>query len=1543
MAQNALLKKIIFSLLFLLLSLCVFSESSFYWESPRSLTSVDSRFPVAVSDGNTPAVFFEEVEKAHVWIDIITRDEKKEWTQPRRIAGPFSYSGDVPDLFSAAMSPDGTIALAVLMSAQSVGVYLSRDGGGHFELHELPRQTLPVVGPRIFSTANGGFRLFTALGENDSFTLLTAGSSDGASWSSFEEFAPAKGMTNPFAPYLVPYGGKDYVVFQAYHTTGAVARFSHQLYSTYTSGSQNQWTSPQLITDQRSLPAKTVNPYTSYHNQRPSLAVCNDSLYVAWERTFYTSESSRIWAMQLQNDGQPLASAEELTSEGNARRPQFFVFDGAIHLVWFDNRRGTDSVYMARKNGFLWEESKLVTPKNPATFSYPLVTASSSELSFIWQQALDRKKGYRIDVLETDRTVARPVISPRNFTEGKASSSEKVSARVKLPSDSSGIAGYSWLWTDDPAAEPPKTFMCLPDELNLSGIAAKDGTWYFKVRATDYAGNWSEPAVLAYTRDTMPPLAPLILSQQTDRFGFLESNTFSIDWKQNPDDTDDIAGYSWTLTHVASFEKAITQTPLHPVTLSDEEVFRRLNAVLARYPDAAYKAPLPPRYIQGKNTSASYKNRSNGLYTFSVCAIDSVGNIGPASTVTLLLNKYVPSTFITSVNAKSDRFGLTELSLLGGGFTYDGTVRNVYIDRDGKAPYDREFDSDAFTVRSDERITGLHFEGLDAGNYKIGLLHPDRGLYFSKNILKVNDYGTVKIERPFTYEVDWKPLSKSYSHHIQTGTLLVWGLFALALLGFFASLRGMFLTARDVVAVRSEVRALLTGGTMPQEKRKQTEHAVKRSGSLKYKLVGFTTVLVLMIIALVSIPLGFFMSRTQERTLAEGLQERIQVLMEGIASGAKAYLPGGNVMELSYLPSQTKAIDEASYATVIGFPANESNTNLDYIWASNDEDILQKIDTQTLLAGISRLTDERLAPIMELCSSLRKNIFAEVGELSGRIIALNAEGANLSRRTDTLAVRRRDEIGLVTEDLQKTLNEVLTRFSRESSGAIPAFDPHVLDPENTDYLFYMPVLYRPRSGQDYVHGVVLVQISTLNLIEAADAARHTIMLISAIVAVGAIILGSIGSLIMASIFIRPIRRLVAHVEMIGETQDKEKLAGKEIRVTSRDEIGLLGETVNEMTRSLVKAAQDEHLLMDGQVVQRTFLPLSASANGAKETTSALIEKHVRFFGYYEGASGVSGDYFDYKKLDDRWYVIIKSDASGHGVPAALIMTVVATIFRKYFEQWSYKSNGVALNKLVVQINDFIESLGLKGKFATLMICLFDTEKGDVYMCNAGDNIIHYYDVSEQKQKLVSLAQTPAAGPLPSFMVDMKGGFKVEKLHLDKGDVLFLYTDGIEEATRKFRNADFLPLACSEGPEGSEHGNHKSGEESEQLTPERIDAIVEAVFAKGRYRLEKYHNPIADEELIFDFSDCEGTVDDAILALISVEKVFRFYKEENALESDLVRVDRKIDAFLQRHFNRYDYYCSRQRDTGDLNYVYYTHLKEDEQLDDLTLVAVRYLG
>ena len=53
---------------------------------------------------------------------------------------------------------------------------------------------------------------------------------------------------------------------------------------------------------------------------------------------------------------------------------------------------------------------------------------------------------------------------------------------------------------------------------------------------------------------------------------------------------------------------------------------------------------------------------------------------------------------------------------------------------------------------------------------------------------------------------------------------------------------------------------------------------------------------------------------------------------------------------------------------------------------------------------------------------------------------------------------------------------------------------------------------------------------------------------------------------------------------------------------------------------------------------------------------------MEIFGYYEGAKGVSGDYFDFKRLDDTHYAMIKCDVSGKGVAAALIMVEVATLF-----------------------------------------------------------------------------------------------------------------------------------------------------------------------------------------------------------------------------------------------------------------------------------------
>lgn len=49
-----------------------------------------------------------------------------------------------------------------------------------------------------------------------------------------------------------------------------------------------------------------------------------------------------------------------------------------------------------------------------------------------------------------------------------------------------------------------KTILVLKDRSKINVSADKDGTWYFKAAQTDYAGNWSKPAVFTYVYDTTP-------------------------------------------------------------------------------------------------------------------------------------------------------------------------------------------------------------------------------------------------------------------------------------------------------------------------------------------------------------------------------------------------------------------------------------------------------------------------------------------------------------------------------------------------------------------------------------------------------------------------------------------------------------------------------------------------------------------------------------------------------------------------------------------------------------------------------------------------------------------------------------------------------------------------------------------------------------------------------------------------------------------------------------------------------------------------------
>ncbi|MCR4580404.1 MAG: SpoIIE family protein phosphatase [Treponema sp.] len=1518
------ISKILLCLFFILQPLFA---SDFYWENPAPITKTDSRFPSVLQLDNSALVFWEEIDitKRELYLSARNYYGPKNYRESLRFAGPIPFSGDaIPDIYSTAVSSDGTIVVLVGANEKFLYVYTSKDDGQSFQESKL-ETPFPMLGPRLYTSSNGNLKLFSSVGDEESFSIYTAESKDGLNWSRFTKFQPAENLRNSFSPFLLADSQGDIVVFQAQYASAETGHYSYQLYMTRQL-SNSSWTAPVLITNEASLTSKSRKAYYNYQNQRPYLHSFDGNSYIAWERT--GGNYSEIWCAELDlaNSSIKKGSSQLVADKGNSNRALLFTYNNSLYLEWFDSRRGKDSVYLSKMTGGFWDESPLAEDRYLNTFSYPMIFSDGS-LAFIWQQSLDSGKKNSVVILLPDTSVLPPSFTPLSYKRGAASRNQNVKIRINFPEDSSKIAGYSYSWQKDSSLAPEYSIQHFTNDSTIKVKATEDGTYYLTARVVDYAGNWSEAASITYDLDLTPPLPPIVEPANLDKYGFVKSNTFSLDWQPSP--SEDAASYSYRLDYLGDIPKNIAVSRNHPMKLSSAKVAAIKESLENKYAKSAAKKrsySLSQR-AKGRNTK-KYYGMENGVYVLTVWALDLVGNVSEQASKIVILNKFQPETYVTGIEQKKAETGELLLTIKGAGFTYDGRISRIYIDRDGLEPYDytiSEQDS-AFKILNNKTISGVVVPPeVEPASYKIGLFHTDRGLYFTDRILNITQNGTVKVEAPYQLDFGLSSNFKIYNYNLSANLIMT------LLVIFFAILILIFL-----------ILSVIHAGVLMAPSKKRVKQP-----SLKRKLIRYTYLLIVFLIVAITIQNGRNVIKIQSQTMAEALQERVDVLLESLCSGVRNFLPSNNILELTALPSQKDAMDEVKYITIIGQEQKSSSSeNLNYIWATNDPDISEKSDNYSLIYGQTRLTDQVILNIISGLTALDQEIAQKEKSISDQIEELSAQANKLYASALSEDQVEAERLSNIIVELRNKIDKELSEYSKNAAASYPFFD---FSMGNTEFIFYRPVVYRKGNTDNYIHGLVYLELSTQSVVDALQAEIKRIIIRSIIIALIAVAIGIFGSYVFASLIVRPIKKLEAHVTLIGQTKNKANLKGKNVEITSKDEIGRLGNAVNNMTRELVANAEEESLVMDGKAVQMAFLPLSSAGPGGREKTSyaQYKDQNLECFGYYEGESGVSGDYFDYKKLDDQWFVIIKCDASGHGIPAAIIMTVVATIFRRYFEKWSYKKNGARFNDLIAQINDFIEGLGLKGKFATLIVCLLNVENGDLYMCNAGDNLVHIYDAESRAMKQLTLSSAPTAGVFTSGLVDMKGGFKIEKTVLNHGDVLYLYTDGIEESTRRRRNPDYSVIkeevqARKVNPKTHEEEIEIKEEDSkEEFGPERVKAIIEAVYNKQPYELVKDANPDLNEKLIFDFSKGQGSVEDSIYALASIEKVFRLYRSPAVQATDYIKVDKKIDECLLKYFNEYELYAAKKSDNAQGgHYVDYDQMQEDEQSDDLTLLAIK---
>jgi len=263
----------------------------------------------------------------------------------------------------------------------------------------------------------------------------------------------------------------------------------------------------------------------------------------------------------------------------------------------------------------------------------------------------------------------------------------------------------------------------------------------------------------------------------------------------------------------------------------------------------------------------------------------------------------------------------------------------------------------------------------------------------------------------------------------------------------------------------------------------------------------------------------------------------------------------------------------------------------------------------------------------------------------------------------------------------------------------------------------------------------------------------------------------VGVFLLGSTFISPVRKLADEIARISATGQAKELSF----ATRNPEVSRIGQAFNEIMRNL--------RITQGQLTDQTRLRRELQL--AQEIQNALLPKQVpKLEGFdidaaYRAAQEVGGDYYDFFEVDEHAIGIVVADVSGKGIGSSMVMTMIRTSMR--LEARGNKRASFVLDKVNRIAVDDIK----KGMYVTMYYVILDAKKRIVNYASAGHNPMIIYRSSTKSVSFLNPGGI-AVGIDLGDPDEFKKRITSEKLKLKKGDILFIYTDGITEAMNEKR-------------------------------------------------------------------------------------------------------------------------------------------------------------
>lgn len=252
--------------------------------------------------------------------------------------------------------------------------------------------------------------------------------------------------------------------------------------------------------------------------------------------------------------------------------------------------------------------------------------------------------------------------------------------------------------------------------------------------------------------------------------------------------------------------------------------------------------------------------------------------------------------------------------------------------------------------------------------------------------------------------------------------------------------------------------------------------------------------------------------------------------------------------------------------------------------------------------------------------------------------------------------------------------------------------------------------------------------------------------------------------------IKPLERITTEAKRFAETNIKSTDALKVI--CQQDEIGILAASITKMEEDVENYVQNLTTITAEK--ERISTELSVATQIQADMLPSIFppfpdRTEFGIFASMRPAKEVGGDFYDFFLTDENHLCLVIADVSGKGVPAALFMVIAKTLIKNHAQ------NGETPAEIFTVVNDQLCENNKEGMFVTAWMGILDLNTGHMAYVNAGHNPPLLKTVGGKYEYFKCNTGFVLAG--------LEGmSYQQNETQLSRGDMLYLYTDGVTEAT-----------------------------------------------------------------------------------------------------------------------------------------------------------------